>query len=68
MGKIFGNNRGRKPEDVDGDLLATCYRCGHKFCIKLMREVGYNVFVCEKCRTSSERLNGGERPARTQDR
>lgn len=38
----------KKPSEI---LLATCYRCGHKYPEKDMKEVGYNVFVCEKCRT-----------------
>lgn len=31
------------------NLLATCYRCGHKFKIKDMFEVGLNVFKCTQC-------------------
>lgn len=49
MGFIFGKN-GNKKFDEDRNLLATCYRCGHKFKIKYMREVGLNVYVCDGCR------------------
>ena len=31
------------------NLLATCYRCGHKLKIKDMFEVGLNVFKCAQC-------------------
>lgn len=60
MGYIFGLNRGRKPEEVDDDTLATCYRCGHKFCVKLMREVGYNVYMCDECRNKAIEKKGGK--------
>lgn len=56
MGFIFGN--GKRLRDVDDhELLATCYRCGHKFKIKYMREVGYNVYMCDGC-VEKARNNG----------
>lgn len=59
MGFIFGN--GKMLRDVDDhELLATCYRCGHKFKIKYMREVGYNVYVCDGCRTKAIEKKGGK--------